>query len=60
MPSGTAARIEIQRSAQGGATDPLSPARGCMIALGIAAVIWALAFAWGWWLAHRLLGILGG
>jgi len=60
MPSRTVARIELQRSAQGGATNPLSPARGCMVALGIAAVLWALALAWGWWVFQRLLGILGG
>ena len=60
MPSGTVARIEIQRSAQGDSTDPLSPARGCMIALGIAAILWALVLVWSWWVFQRLLGILEG
>lgn len=40
--------------------DPIGAARGCMIALGIAAVLWAMGLAWGWWVIQRLLGILGG
>lgn len=40
--------------------DPIAAARGCVLALGIAAVLWAMGLAWGWWVIQRLLGILGG
>lgn len=51
-------QVERSQSTPVIADDPLSTARGCVLACGIAAVICAVALVWLWWVMQQLLGIL--
>jgi len=55
-----AMQVERRQSTPVLEDDPLSTARGCVLAFGIAVVIWAITLVWLWWVMEQLLGILGG
>lgn len=51
-----AVQIDVPRPASTAEEDLLAPARGCLLALGTALVIWAIGITVVRWLAHRLFG----